>query len=367
VKIAITGAGGLVGRHARYLLRSRGLHDQVPLGRGDLDDPKGLAAKLEGCDAVWHIAGHNRAGDAELEQGNIALATQVNAALDLIGSRAAVLYASSIQAVQDSPYGRGKRHAGEVLGGGAARRGARYVDLVLPNIFGEGGRPFYNTVVATFCHQLAHGETPTLNAEGRIELVHAGEVAERFLAAQEGGTTGTVRVEGTRLSVVELWDRLREMAESYRGGVLPGFRDPLGRALFNTYRYPLFPAGLTHSTPVHADDRGELREVIRETGPGQFFVSSTRPGKVRGRHWHRYLIERFFVVQGEALVRLRPVLGTQVTEVRLTAGGPQLLDIPTLHVHEVENTGAGELIMAFWSDKHYDPAASDHYPEAVLL
>lgn len=366
MKIAITGADGLVGRHARCLLRARGLHDQVLLRRGDLDDPKGLAARLEGCDAVWHIAGHNRGADADLEQGNITLARQVDAALDRLGSRATVLYASSIQATLDSPYGRGKRAAGEVLGSGAARRGGRSLDVVLPNIFGEGGRPFYNTVVATFCHQLAHGETPTLNAEGRIELVHAGEVAERFLAMQEGATSGSVRVEGTRMTVIELWERLREMAESYRGGVLPPFRDQLGRALFNTYRYPLFPAGLTHTTKVHADERGELREVIRESGPGQFFVSSTYPGKVRGRHWHRYLVERFFVVKGEAVVRLRPVLGTEVTEVRLHADGPQVLDIPTLHVHEVENVGAGELMMAFWADKHYDPAAPDHYPEAVL-
>lgn len=366
MKVAITGADGLLGRHARLLLRARGWPEPVLLRRGDLDHGAALAESLDGCETVWHFAGHNRGADEDLEAGNITLARQVDAALAARGSSATVLYASSTQAGQPSPYGRGKRAAGELLGNGAAARGARYVEMVIPNVFGEGGRPFYNTVVATFCQQLVTGTTPTLNPEGTVELMHAGQVAERFLTAAGGTAAGREVLAGTRMTVPELWERLREMATSYTANVLPFFRDQLGRALFNAYRYPLFPDGLIRTMPVHRDERGELREVIRESGPGQFFCSSTHPGKVRGRHWHRYLIERFFVLQGEAVVRFRPVLGTTVTEVRLHADGPQIVDIPTLHVHEVENSGTGPLQMAFWADKHYDPSDSDHYYEAVL-
>ena len=367
MRVAVTGADGLLGRHARCLLRAQGHRDQVLLRRGDLDRPDALDAALSGVDAVWHFAGINRAPDAELEAGNRGLAEALDAALARVGSRAPVIYASSIRSADDTPYGRGKRQADELLGAGAARRGARYVSVVLPNVFGEGARPFYNTVVATFCHHLAAGTIPTLDPGGAVELLHAGAVTERFLTLQAGSEAGPVRLAGVRMTIPELWERLSALAASYARQVLPPFRDPLDRTLFNAYRYALFPDRLTHRFQVHSDERGDLIEVIRESGPGQFFVSSTHPGKVRGRHWHRYLVERFCVVQGDAVVRLRPVLGELVTEIALNARGPQALDIPTLHVHEVENVGKGELIMAFWSDKHYDPAASDHYPEAVIL
>lgn len=366
MKVAITGADGLLGRHARCLLRSLGHHDQVLLRRGDLDSPGALDQALTGVDAVWHFAGVNRAPDAELEGGNRALAASLDAALGRLGSRATVVYASTIQASGDTPYGRGKRQAGEILAQGTARRGARYVEAVLPHVFGEGARPFYNTVVATFCHHLAAGTRPTVGLDGAVELLHAGAVAEQFLAWQLDPTAGRVCPAGTKVSIPELWERLAGMAASYAAGVFPAYRDALDRALFNTYRYPLFPDRLTHRLKVNGDERGDLIEVIRESGPGLFFVSSTHPGNVRGRHWHRYLVERFCVVQGEAVVRLRPVLDSRVTEVVLSAAGPQALDIPTLYVHEVENVGMGELIMAFWADKHYDPTASDHYPEAVI-
>jgi UDP-2-acetamido-2,6-beta-L-arabino-hexul-4-ose reductase len=367
VKWAITGADGLLGRHARALLHATAAGEVVPLRHGDLDDPARLALMLADCDSVWHFAGINRATDPELEQGNIVLARTLDAALTSGRSRATVIYASSTQAVQDTPYGRGKRIGGEVLATGAAARGTRCVEMVLPNVFGEGARPNYNSVVANFIDHLGAGTAPTLNPDGRVELLHAGAVAEQFRKVHDAGGAGRVRPEGVSLGVPELWERLSALAGRYRAGVIPLLSDPLDRALFNAFRYSLFPGGLTHRLPVHADDRGDLLEVIRHSGQGQCFVSSTRPGKVRGRHWHRYKVERFCALRGEAVVRLRPVLGTAVTEVRLSGTGPQVLDIPTLHVHEVENVGPDDMLMAFWADEHYDPAASDTYPEPVLL
>lgn len=366
-RVAVTGAGGLIGHHVRVRMhaancaaRHRGEappFKPVPLDRAAFGDDARLREALAGADLVIHLAGINRADDAELEDGNAALARRLAEALG--SGTPHLVYANSLHAAGDSPYGRGKRRAGEILGDWAGRAGADYTNLTLPHIFGEGGRPFYNNVTGTFCHQAAHGEAPEIG-DGEVELLHAGAAAETLLSP------GTTRAEGRRMTVRALWDRIEGCHALYAAGIFPDVADPFDLALFNTYRAHLHPDGFPRRLTVHEDPRGSLFEAAKGGGGGQTFLSRTRPGVTRGDHFHLSKVERFLVIEGEATIRVRPVLSGDVWSCTVSGRAPAAVDMPTLHTHSIENTGPGPLITLFWANAIFDPADPDTYADPVL-
>lgn len=370
--IAITGAEGLIGRHLRIWLHALGAPWQArPVPREACLDPVALASFLTGCEAVVHLAGMNRGDDATLEATNLALTDTLTAALTRVcpteGPLPHVVFASSTHRLRPTAYGRSKRESELRLSAWAAETSARLTILELPHVFGEGGKPFHNSVVSTFCHQLATGTPPTLLQDGDLELLHAGTLAETITTCLDDGTTEPirhVRLGGIPLKVSALLAQLQNMDNQYRGGLLPALPDALCTALFNTYRsylpshfYPLHPT-------LHQDARGALFEGVKTLGGGQCFVSTTHPGVTRGGHYHRRKFERFIVLQGEAEIRLRPVLAPTGVSYRVGGDQPALVDMPTLVTHDITNVGTGELITLFWSSECFDPADPDTYREA---
>ena len=365
MRIGVTGANGFLGWHLRAFLHARKEHIVVPIGREDFSDRNRLHQRTAGCDAIVHLAGMNRGDDSEILRVNAALAEELTAACDSTGARPHIVYANSTHSARETTYGRSKRRAAETLASWAERMGTRFTDLVLPNLFGEHGRPFYNSAVATFCHQLAHGETARIFDDIELELVHAQTAAEAMLGAIRDGTVGSVRVSGRRLLVSEALDRLREMAEQYRAQLIPELADILDLALFNTYRSYLFPQSYPVRPPLHSDARGSLFEAVKTLRGGQAFFSSTRPGATRGKHYHCRKIERFLVVQGEAVIRVRRLLHPQAHEFRVSGSAPGYIDMPTFHTHDITNVGSGELLTLFWSHELFDRHDPDTYSEQV--
>lgn len=191
MKIGITGADGLLGFHLRALLHARQLSDCRLATRETFASPEKLDRFVDGLDGVVHFAGVNRATDEEVEAVNPLLAEQLVAALHRTKARPALVYSNSTHIDRDTAYGRGKRQASAVFQRWASNEGGRFVDLVLPHVFGEFGRPFYNSVVSTFCHQLAAHESPQIQVDGHLELVHAQDVAQRCLLALTEGEAGS--------------------------------------------------------------------------------------------------------------------------------------------------------------------------------
>lgn len=334
-------------------------------GRAVLDDAAALREFVAGSQAVVHLAGMNRGADAEIEAVNLDLADRLIAACEGSGATPHVVYANSAHHDRSTAYARSKRRVGERLAAWAAHHGARYTDFILPNVFGEGGRPFYNSVVATFCHQLAVGKTPRVIDDREIELVHAQEVATHVVDAVQRGVTGEVRLAGRPIRVGALLRRLEELLAQYRQHVLPSFADVFDLSLFNTLRHYLFPRHYPVRLEIRRDPRGSLFEAVRTMHGGQCFFSSTRPGITRGNHYHRAKVERFLVVQGAARIRIRRLLTTEVTEFDVSGETPAYIDIPTLHTHDITNTGQSDLITLFWAHEFYDPRCPDTYTEPV--
>lgn len=367
-RIAITGGFGFLGWHAACRLRAVYGVEPLRLGRAELADPTALDDALDRVDAVLHLAGVNRAEtDEQVEQGNVDLAETLAAALSRQSRPIHVVYADSIQAMVDNAYGRGKLRSGELLAIAAARSGSTFTDVLLPNLFGEHGRPSYNSFVATFANEIAHDRTPTVTGDRELALMHAQEAAEVMVQAVLSGTTGQLAPEGTSVRVTTVLTMLNRMHEFYLLGEVPPLTTTLEVNLFNTYRAFRFPDMFPIVPKVHADQRGDLVETVRSHGgTGQSFASTTRPGQIRGDHYHLHKVERFFVLKGDAEISLRRLLHDDVVSFRLSGNQPAFVDMPTLWVHNIRNVGDTELLTVFWADQLLDPENPDQYPERVV-
>ncbi len=365
-RVAVTGSAGFVGWHVRCAARARWGGDVIGLDVDEFQDPQALDAALAQADAVIHLAGVNRGDESEVAEVNPWLAEQLVSSLERVGRAIPVVYGNSIHSLGDSVFGVAKRAAAGILADYGRRTGAPVVDVLMPNIFGEHGRPQYNSVVATFCHLIARGEAPQLVDDKELPLIHVQRIAALLLDQALDPTPGQVSVDAPRVLVSEVLSRLQTMAADYRTGVLPDLADPFTRDLFNTYRAATFPDQWPIHPSVNTDPRGGLVEAVKATGGQvQVFYSTTNPGYTRGQHYHLHKVERFQVLRGQADIRLRRLFTGEIVTFSVGGDRPAIIDMPTMWVHSITNTGPDELITLFYADELYDPAHPDTYPEEV--
>ncbi len=372
MKIVITGAGGLIGWHASARLHAFNSaamfkssfqpYEVVRLDHAAYVDDANLQSAVVGADAVLHFAGVNRGLEADVESGNLDIARRLVAACKATGSLPHIIYSNSVHAGSNTPYGRSKRIAGDTLGA----LGGCFTDLVLPHIFGECARPRYNNVTASFIQSVIAGDDPEVNHDGCIALLHAGAAAQVALDAAFNGQSGTIRPDGRQTTVPELLYLLKKIHADYSANVFPNLSDPFVLSLFNSYRAALYPSGFPRPLKLKTDARGSLFEAVKASAGGQVFLSTTKPGITRGDHFHLHKVERFLVVQGEAIIRIRKVLGNEVWEYRVSGDQPAPIDMPSLHTHSIENVSDTPLLTLFWANDLFDPASPDTYFDPVL-
>lgn len=357
-RIAMTGAHGFLGWHTRAALQEQGA-DVVVVPVGDTFD----AARVDGVDRLIHIAGVNRAEDEEIRGGNLLFARQIADAVTAAAQPPAVIaYANSTQAGNGTAYGEAKLEAAEILCDAAEKVGAEFVDIRLPNLFGEHGCPFYNAVTATFCHLLVEGGEPTVDVDKQLTLLHAQDAADLLVGTTDVTDPAPVQHE----TVSGLLKKLREIDRTYRRGEIPDLATKFDRDLFNTYRSYMFLARPEMPLVKHADPRGSFTEMIRTFGgTGQSSFSTTVPGVLRGGHYHRRKVERFLVLSGTARISLRKMFSDEVLHFDVTGDEPVAIDMPTMWTHSIENTGTETLLTYFWTDDHFDPENPDTIVEAV--
>lgn len=365
MRVLLTGASGQLGYICRVsLVHKHGFH-VIPAGRDAFADPHALQQSVGECDAIVHLAGINRGTDDDVATGNPALATALVEACSGAGVAPHIVYASTIQIHRGNVYGDAKKKAGEILKAFCDGVGAPYSEIVLPNLFGEFSRPGYNNFTGTFCHQVARGEAPSVNADAPVSLLHYSEAADIIAGALGDGAGGTIEPEGHATSVGTVAGLLQRFAADYASGTVPPLSDMFETRLFNAYRqvlYPdMFPAALTR----HADARGSFFECIREYSGGQTSFSTTVPGITRGDHFHFDKIERFLVLSGRARISIRRIFDDEVRHFDVSGDEPVFIDMPTFHTHNITNTGDAELLTLFWVNEHFDPDRPDTWPEKV--
>lgn len=360
-KIAVTGADGLIGWHLRCFLSTLDDVEVIPVNRTVFNDDGLLEDAIQEANVVVHLAGMNRGEEDEIYETNIALAKRIVDVCEKLDCRPHVIFSSSTHVDGPTKYGESKKIAAKKLQQWAGAEDARFTNLILPHVFGEHGKPFYNSVVSTFAYQVATGDEPQIANDGQLNLLHCQQVAKIIWECIEEGTVGEQRPMGRPIKVSELLDKLQTMSERYLEGVVPNLDDPFDHRLFNVLRsyYPhdQRPRALT----LHADNRGHLFEAIRADGQGQVFLSTTHPGITRGNHFHFGKVERFLVISGKAKIRLRKVLTDEIHTFEVSGDELQAIDIPTLHTHNITNVGDEPLMTLFWAGEHFDPENSDTY------
>jgi len=315
---------------------------------------------------VLHCAGVNRAESDARMQENVVLAQLLTDSLDRSGTHPRIVYANSIQSGSATPFGKTKQAAADHFIAWAKRRGAHVADVRLPNLFGEHGRPHYNSVVATFCHLLARNEEPQIIEDRVVALLHVQDAVDLMLHLVDDGADRMVSPEGVGLKVSAVLTKLQGYHDLYAGGDLPDLSDRFDRALFNTYRSFCFPGNYPIHPQIKSDDRGGLFECVRARGgQTQVFCSTTRPGVTRGNHFHLRKVERFLVLKGHANISLRRMFHDEVVRFPVAGSRPAIVDMPTMWTHSITNTGPDELMTLFWADEIPASGSVDTYPEAV--
>ncbi|GAB4076383.1 polysaccharide biosynthesis C-terminal domain-containing protein [Nostocoides australiense] len=363
MRILLTGAHGFLGWHIRLRLHALTDHEVLPVGR---DEWVRLDELLARCDAVVHIAGVNRADtDDEVEWGNATLARDLASAVAAAKRPLRVVFANSIQSGNVTAYGRGKQRAAEILRESVDGSGGHLVDVLLPNIFGEHGRPHYNSFVATFVDATMRGQSPTIH-DRRVGLLHVQDAAQALIDGLSTNAT-TFSPAPEEHSVQEVWDLLQEFHTSYvPSGEIPNLSTKLRIDLFNTYRAALFPEQYPIRLSPHRDHRGSFVETIRcRGGQGQTSVSTTFPGITRGEHYHLHKVERFAVISGSGTIKLRKMFTDKVLTFEVTGEQPVAIDMPVGWVHNITNAGDDILLTQFWSHELFRPEAPDTFPEPV--
>ena len=369
-KVLVTGASGFIGKS---LVLAMGRIEGIEVSESDIDTPAGVLSRaLFNCDAVFHLAGVNRPKDMdEFEKGNVGSLEFLLAELEDKKKKPLVVLASSRQAVLDNPYGRSKLKAERLLLDFARRTGTLVRIFRLPGVFGKWCRPNYNSVVATFCYNIAHG-LPIVIADPAVELdlVHIDDVIMSFLEILNGH--GRVDPDGFNLvdpvfniTVGQLAHLIKDFHESRQELTVPDFSDHFTRCLFSTYVSYLPTDNFAYALKQHADSRGVLAEIFKSGCFGQIFISRTAAGAIRGDHYHDTKVEKFFVLEGEALIRFRDIQCDDVIEYKISGEEFRVIDIPPGYTHNIKNIGSTALVVLFWAFEPFDPRREDTFPLPV--
>ena len=371
MNILVTGSNGFIGQNLITWLQR--LPEVQVLEFDQQRTQHDLAERLAAADLVYHLAGVNRPQSVEeFRAGNVDLTAQMCDLLRQAGRATPIVLSSSIQAELDNPYGVSKRQAEEIITRYAAASGAHCTIFRLKNVFGKWCRPNYNSVVATFCHNIARDLPITISDPDRgLELVHVDDVAEAFL---EHRSTFILHPSLAYYEVQPVYTvrlgRLAELIRSFRASrqslLTPDLSDPFVHKLYGTFLSYLEPDDFAYDLTQRSDARGSLAEFIKSPPFGQIFVSRTKPGITRGNHYHHTKTEKFLVLEGEAIVRFRRILSSEIIEYAVRGEDYRVLDIPTGYTHSIENVGSGELVTLFWASEVFDPERPDTVWDEVL-
>jgi UDP-2-acetamido-2,6-beta-L-arabino-hexul-4-ose reductase len=374
LKVGITGQAGFVGTH---LFNTLGLYPdkftRIPFEDNYFLSKDKLETFVKECDIIVHLAAMNRHNDPEvIYQTNIGLVMQLIDAMEKTTSTPHVLFASSTQEERDNLYGKSKREGRELLEKWATRNNAMFTGLVIPNVFGPFGNPYYNSVIATFCHQLTHNETPKIQVDGEVKLIYVGEVVEVILQRIKDKSkkikVNSYNVPHTAIiKVSELLNSLQEVKTNYfEKGEIPVLENPFKRNLFNTFlTYIDHTIFFPFMLKLNTDDRGSFVETVKLNSGGQVSFSTTVPGITRGNHFHTRKAERFAVIKGKALIELRRIGTSEVLSFELDGEKPSFVDMPVWYTHNIKNIGEEELYTIFWINEHFDATDPDTFFEKV--
>ncbi|PKM38791.1 MAG: capsular biosynthesis protein [Firmicutes bacterium HGW-Firmicutes-9] len=371
MKILITGAEGFIGKNLIIALRSRGYVDLLTL---DADAPAELLDRYCGeCGFVYHLSGSNRAKQQdELMQADFSFTDTLLRQLNKHKNRCPVMFASSTHAALPNLYGRSKKAGEELLELYANETGATVYVYRFPHVFGKWAKPNYNSVIATFCYNVAHDLPIVIHDENaKMHLAYVDDVAESLCDLLDGKTNK----EGAYCVVPQLYTatlgdiakRIRSFRNIRESNLLPDMTEPLTRKLYATYLSFLPVMEFAYPLEMLEDADGSETEFLRLSTGGQITVSVCKPGMTRGNHWHHTRAEKILAVSGSGVIKFRRIDMDEVIEYPVSAKKHVAVDIPIGYAHCIENTGKSDLVLLSWSSECCDGEGAEGDPSEVVI
>jgi UDP-2-acetamido-2,6-beta-L-arabino-hexul-4-ose reductase len=328
------------------------------------------------ADVIFHLAGVNRPEKTEdFETGNAGFTQTLVHLLEQNGRKPHVIVSSSIQATLDNPYGQSKRHGEMILENWAKQNNAPLSIFRLTNLFGKWCRPNYNSVTATFCYNIAN-DLPIQISDPNyaVKLAYVDDVVAAFLAEMEKSDTQiqsnnrecsyiieSEAIPSTTITLGELASRIRFFRDMQSTLMIPDMSERFNQQLYAAYMSYVPQERWSYSPPINSDNRGNLAELVKSQMFGQMFVSRTKPGIMRGNHYHHTKIEKFIVISGEAVIRFRHIFSSEIIEISVKGEDYRIIEIPPGYTHNITNIGTTELITLFWSSEIFDKEKPDTY------
>lgn len=363
MNILITGAKGFVGKNLVAELRRK---RSDCIFEYDIDtQPHLLELYCKEADFVFHLAGVNRPKDqSEYMKGNFGFTTVLLGALKKFNNRCPVMLSSSIQAKLTNPYGISKKAGEDLLFEYSAETCANVLVYRFPNIFGKWCRPNYNSAVATFCHNIANGLPIEIHdPETLMDLVYIGDVIDELILALDGrcnkrGDFCEVPVFYS-IKLGEIVKLLYSFKESRGNLQVPDLSDGLTKKLYSTFLSYLPGDQFSYPLTMRVDQRGSFAEFLKTPDRGQVSVNISRPGIIKGNHWHTTKQEKFLVVSGKGVIRFRKIDVVEILEYYVSGDQLEVVDIPPGYTHHIENLGGVDMVTIIWASELYDPERPD--------
>lgn len=366
MKVLVTGAQGFVGKNLVTELKNR-QHQVFSVDTGTSnEDFKKYCAEAE---FIFHLAGVNRPkNESEFMTGNCEFTVNLIDNLKNANNLVPIMLSSSMQAVLDNPYGVSKR-AGEAI----IRQYSEELNVPVfiyrfPGIYGKWSRPNYNTVVATFCYNIARDLPVQVNApEHEIDLVYIDDVVNSLVSCLKETTVHKNEIctvsEVDRVSLQQLHDLVVGFKESRKTLAVPNLANRFEKNLYSTYLSFLPEDDFSYNLKMNVDQRGSFTEILRTPDRGQVSVNISKPGITKGNHWHHTKNEKFLVVSGRGAIRFRDmsVENGKVIEYFVSGDKLQVVDIPVGYTHNIENLGDTDMVTLMWVNEPFDPTRPDTY------
>jgi UDP-2-acetamido-2,6-beta-L-arabino-hexul-4-ose reductase len=368
-RVLVTGAQGFIGKNFVVRLGERANTEVLSFTRGDSSEM--LTALVAQSDAIVHLAGENRPTDiANFARVNTDLTRTLCEAITTTGRLIPLILASSTQADHDNPYGQSKRAAEQVVMAFAGETGNPVVIYRLPGVFGKWCKPNYNSVVATFCHNIARDLPIQINdPAATLQLVYVDDVVYHFMRSLDGmdhhaSLAMTVTPQYT-ITLGELSEQITAFQNCRTTLISERVGTGLIRALYATYISYLPPEQFAYDLPQYEDERGIFVEMLKTPDSGQFSFFSVHPGVTRGSHYHHTKTEKFLVLRGVARMRLRQMVTGETYEVTVSGDKPQVVDTIPGWVHDITNVGDSEALVMLWANEIFDRQRPDCIPSEV--